>query len=180
MTTYSIDTLASPVGELTMAARDGALCGLWLSGQKYFMAEAAGAAEPSPDLPVFAQTRAWLAEYFAGRNPGPIPPVAPEGTPFRQRVWALLAQIPYGETVTYGQLAQMLAEETGVAKMSSRAVGGAVGHNPISIILPCHRVVGAGGSLTGYAGGIERKLFLLRLEGVDVSRLSVPSKGTAI
>lgn len=113
--------------------------------------------------PVLVQAAHWLRRYFAGENPGPTPPLAPEGTPFRQAVWAALMEIPYGQTRTYGQLAQALAQRTG-GKAAPRAVGGAVGHNPISLMIPCHRVVGAGGALTGYAGGLERKKALLALE----------------
>ncbi len=132
-------------------------------------------------LPVFAQVKEWLDRYFAGEQP-PIfaLPLAPIGTDFRHRVWRKLITIPYGQTRTYGQLAQELADEDGNDKMSAQAVGGAVGHNPISIIIPCHRVVGADGSLTGYAGGVEKKVFLLEHEGVDMSGLTVPKKGTAL
>lgn len=168
----------SPVGALTLASDGEALIGLWLEGQKYFEATL-GSAEERADLPIFAEAKAWLARYFEGADPGPIPLVRPRGSAFRQRVWSLLAEIPYGQLATYGQLAERLAQQEG-GHASARAVGGAVGHNPISIILPCHRVVGAGGSLTGYAGGIAKKVALLKLEGVDVSRLKVPTKGTAL
>lgn len=174
------DIVDSPLGEITLASSGGRLSGLWFSGQKHFMAKLDPAAELQPDLPIFAETKKWLEAYFSGRNPGPIPPVILEGTPFQHRVWNLLGTIPYGETVTYGQMANRLAEESASGKMSCRAVGGAVGHNPISIILPCHRVVGADGSLTGYAGGIKRKLFLLELEGIDTTRFRIPTKGTAL
>lgn len=128
---------------------------------------------------MLAQARAWLDAYFEGRDPGKIPPCAPRGSEFRQLVWAKLAEIPYGELVTYGDIAKAIEADTG-KKRSARAVGGAVGHNPVSIILPCHRVVGASRSLTGYAGGIERKTALLKLEGVDMGTLIVPTKGTAL
>ena len=118
--------------------------------------------------------------YFAGSEPDFLPPLHLAGSPFRQEVWALLRQIPYGETTTYRALAEAVARKRGLRQMSAQAVGGAVGHNPISIIVPCHRVVGSDGSLTGYAGGLERKVQLLRLEGVDMSRLYVPKKGTAL
>ena len=132
-------------------------------------------------LPVFDAARDWLARYFAGEKPMPSElPLCPIGGEFRQRVWSLLCQIPYGETTTYGALARALAAQMGRPSMSSQAVGGAVGHNPISIIIPCHRVVGSGGSLTGYAGGIAAKLRLLEHEGVELSRLSVPKRGTAL
>lgn len=107
-------------------------------------------------------------------------PLAPVGSEFRQNVWTILCEIPYGEVTTYGDIAKKMAAKMGKAAMSSQAVGGAVGHNPISIIIPCHRVVGANGSLTGYAGGIKTKIKLLELEGVDMSRLFVPTRGTAL
>lgn len=152
----------SPVGRLLLAERDGKLIGLWIEGQKYFPSlEEAVTAES----PVLAQAKDWLNRYFAGECPEISQlPLAPEGSPFRQAVWQILTEIPYGETITYGQIAGKMAARMGNATMSAQAVGGAVGHNPISIIIPCHRVVGTGGSLTGYAGGIERKAFLLALE----------------
>ncbi len=149
----------SPVGTLTLAGMDDALCGLWIAGQKYFMASLPETPVRRDDLPVFDAARAWLTRYFAGERPAPGElPLAPFGTPFRQKVWRRLAAIPYGETIAYGQIAAGLHS-------SARAVGGAVGHNPISIIIPCHRVVGADGSLTGYAGGVAVKRALLTLEG---------------
>ena len=173
-----LSTLNSPVGPLTVASDGDALVGLWLDGQKYFEATL-GETEERPDLPVLHEARAWLDRYFEGADPGPIPPVRPRGTAFRQRVWTMLAEIPYGQLTTYGELARRIEEETG-ARNSARAVGGAVGHNPISIILPCHRVVGSTRSLTGYAGGLQKKIALLKLEGVDVDALKVPTKGTAL
>lgn len=124
--------------------------------------------------------RKWLDIYFSGKEPDFMPPVHMIGSPFRLSVWELLRQIPYGETVTYGELAKMVAEKRGLSRMSAQAVGGAVGHNEISIIVPCHRVVGSDGSLTGYAGGVDRKERLLTLEGVDMEKLFVPTKGTAL
>lgn len=171
-------TMDSPVGPVTVASDDEAIIGLWLEGQKYFEATLE-AAEERPDLPVLAEARAWLERYFAGDDPGALPPVSPRGTAFQQRVWAQLAEIPYGQLTTYGQIARRLKEQTG-ARTSARAVGSAVGRNPISIILPCHRVVGSTGSLTGYAGGLQKKIALLGIEGVDVEALSTPKKGTAL
>lgn len=171
-------TMDSPVGPVTVASDDEAIIGLWLEGQKYFEATLE-AAEERPDLPVLAEARAWLERYFAGDDPGALPPVNPRGTAFQQRVWAQLAEIPYGQLTTYGQIARRLEEQTG-ARTSARAVGSAVGRNPISIILPCHRVVGSTGSLTGYAGGLQKKIALLRIEGVDVEALSAPKRGTAL
>lgn len=172
-------TYASPLGDIELASNGEALIGLWFKGQKYDAATLSPTAQEKPDDPVLAQARAWLDAYFEGRDPGKIPPCAPRGSEFRQLVWAKLAEIPYGELVTYGDIAKAIEADTG-KKRSARAVGGAVGHNPVSIILPCHRVVGASRSLTGYAGGIERKTALLKLEGVDMSALSVPTKGTAL
>ena len=172
-------TYASPLGDIELASNGEALIGLWFKGQKYDAATLSPTVQEKPDDPVLAQARAWLDAYFEGRDPGEIPSCAPRGSEFRQLVWAKLAEIPYGELVTYGDIAKAIEADTG-KKCSARAVGGAVGHNPVSIILPCHRVVGASRSLTGYAGGIERKLALLQLEGVDMSSLTVPTKGTAL
>ncbi len=172
-------TYASPLGDIELASNGEALIGLWFKGQKYDAATLSPTVQEKPDDPVLAQARAWLDAYFEGRDPGEIPSCAPRGSEFRQLVWAKLAEIPYGELVTYGDIAKAIEADTG-KKCSARAVGGAVGHNPVSIILPCHRVVGASRSLTGYAGGIERKIALLKLEGVDMSSLTVPTKGTAL
>ena len=148
----------SPLGPLTLASDGCALTGLWLQGQKYF-GGGARQWEEKDDVPVFAEARLWLDDYFAGNEPDPEElPLAPSGTDFRQAVWRELLQIPYGETMTYGDLAARI----GCA--SARAVGGAVSRNPISIIIPCHRVLGADGSLTGYAGGTECKRWLLAHE----------------
>ena len=156
----SLCTCASPLGGITLAEADGALIGLWFDGQKHFLRGV------GPDEGRIRQTTAvleaamrWLDDYFAGRPTGPLPPLAPRGTAFERRVWRRLQDIPRGQTVTYGQLAGELGS-------SARAVGGAVGRNPVSILIPCHRVVGADGRLTGYAGGLERKLALLKLEQV--------------
>ena len=154
--------LPSPVGTLTLAADGQALTGLWLEGQKYFGAGLESDAEDCPDLPVFRRTEEWLTAYFAKALLPPPPPLAPKGSPFRQAVWKLLLEIPYGQTTTYGALADQLRMSGLTA--SPIAVGGAVGHNPISILIPCHRVLGADGSLTGYAGGLDIKRFLLELE----------------
>lgn len=171
-------TLPSPLGPLTLASDGAAITGLWLAGQKYFASTLDIHASPAPDLPVFDQTAAWLDAYFSKAPLPAMPPLAPSGSPFRQAVWALLREIPYGATTTYGALAQALRAR-GIAA-APQAVGGAVGHNPISILIPCHRVVGADGSLTGYAGGVEKKRFLLALEGVDLTGLYIPQTGTAL
>ena len=166
----------SPLGELTLASDGERLVGLWLRGQKYFAATLEGEARVQDDLRVFCRAREWLQSYFAGERPAPDAlPLAPRGSAFRREVWRMLCEIPWGEVTTYGALARRLGPG-----MSAQAVGGAVGHNPISIIIPCHRVVGADGNLTGYAGGVENKLRLLRLEGADLSRLRVPGRGTAL
>jgi len=177
--TRFVQTFDSPLGKVTIGSDGDFLTGLWLAEQKYFMDQVA-TVESKSELPIFLETRSWLDRYFCGEDPGPIPAVRPYGTAFRQRVWELLAEIPYGQLTSYGELARILAAERGIAKMSSRAVGGAVGHNPISIIIPCHRVIGSNGSLTGYGGGIARKIWLLELEGVDVGSLRIPTKGTAL
>ncbi len=170
--------LASPLGSLTLSSDGAAVTGLWLEGQKYYAAGLEAEPEERPDLPVFHQAAAWLDAYFEKRGLPPLPPLAPRGSEFRQRVWKLLLEIPFGETTTYGALTERL-KAAGVPA-SPQAVGGAVGHNPISILIPCHRVVGADGSLTGYAGGVAKKRFLLELEGADLSRLYTPKKGTAL
>ena len=157
-------TLPSPVGLLTLASDGTALTGLWLEGQKYFAATMGSHAEHRHDLAVFSQTAHWLDVYFSGEIPPALPPLAPQGSAFRQAVWKLLLEIPRGETTTYGALTKIMRQQG--LSASAQAVGGAVGHNPISILIPCHRVLGANGSLTGYAGGIEVKRRLLHLEGV--------------
>ena len=162
---------ASPVGTLTLCAREDRLAGLWLEGQKYFGGNISGEMVPDEGALVLRRTGTWLDRYFAGEAPSPTElPLSPMGTPFRQTVWKLLLEIPYGQTMTYGQLARRTATALGRPSMSARAVGSAAGHNPISIIIPCHRLVGTGGSLTGYAGGLERKLWLLRHEGQKPGR----------
>lgn len=148
----------SPLGGITLASDGQALTGLWFNGQKHFGSTLGPLASLPAQLPVFDDTRRWLDIYFSSREPDFIPPLSLRGTPFQQRVWKELLAIPYGQTVTYGELAHRLGCR------SAQAVGGAVGHNPISIIVPCHRVIGADGSLTGYAAGLDRKRALLELE----------------
>lgn len=156
----------SPLGTIALASDGQHLTGLWFEGQKYFASSLSGIENPvEKPLPVFDQTKQWLHRYFNGLQPDFTPPLSLKGTAFRQCVWQLLAEIPYGQTRTYREIAALVAKEKGLPRFSAQAVGQAVGHNPISLIIPCHRVVGANGSLTGYAGGLERKAWLLRLEG---------------
>ena len=154
--------IPSPVGELTVSSDGLNITGLWLLGQKYFAATIDANAKET-DLPVFEVARKWLNCYFSGQEPDFLPPLAPKGSDFRQSVWKILCEIPYGKVITYGDIAKQLESQTN-SKSSARAVGGAVGHNPISIIIPCHRVIGSNGSLTGFAGGIDKKIQLLQLE----------------
>lgn len=165
----------SPLGKMLLAADETALTGLWFDGAKYY-AQTLPLQYEMQETPVLTQTKRWLDVYFSGRNPDFMPPLHPVGSAFRQEVWALLRQIPYGQTTTYGALAALLAAKHGREHMSAQAIGGAVGHNPISILIPCHRVVGADGSLTGYAGGLDKKIELLRREGADRSKLGCAKK----
>lgn len=158
-----VDHYQSPLGGITLAGTESALTGLWFDGQKYFGAALSSDYEER-ETPVLAQTKHWLDCYFQESPPGFTPRLKLIGTPFRLAVWELLQQIPYGEVITYGKIAELIASRQGLKSMSAQAVGGAVGHNPISIIIPCHRVVGSDGSLTGYAGGLDKKLRLLTLE----------------
>lgn len=154
---------ASPLGGMTLVSDGTALVGLYFDGQKY-AAEGLDATRTQKNLPIFEEARRWLDVYFSGRKPDFMPALAPHGTAFQQSVWEILRTIPYGETTTYGAIARRIEQNTG-CRMSAQAVGGAVGRNPISILIPCHRVVGTNGSLTGYAGGIDKKERLLRWEG---------------
>ena len=154
---------------MTMASDGENIIGLWFDGQLRFASTInAGEAEENDILPVFARTRQWLDEYFSGKEPAFTPPIRMQGTDFQQMVWQLLLKIPYGTTSTYRDIARKVAKERGIATMSAQAVGGAVGRNPISIIVPCHRIIGTDGTLTGYAGGIERKEKLLSLERIKI------------
>ena len=172
---------ASPLGTLTVAGTGESITGLWMDGQKYYAATIKGRIEEKHDLPVFAKAREWLDAYFAGEKPAISQlPLTPVGSDFRKAIWDILREIPYGQYTTYGAIAKLAASRMNRKSMSSQAVGGAVGHNPISIIIPCHRVVGSNGSLTGFAGGIDKKIKLLELEGADLSKFFVPKKGTAL
>ena len=164
----------SPLGRITAAGDGIALTGLWFDGQKYF-ADTLSDKYEEKNLPVFEQTDRWLDIYFSGKAPGFTPPILMKTTGFRKAVWEILLTIPFGQTMTYSDIAAKISEQKGIAKMSAQAVGGAVGHNPISLIIPCHRVVGKNGSLTGYAGGTDKKLKLLELENADMSKLFCPN-----
>ncbi|MDR0305234.1 MAG: methylated-DNA--[protein]-cysteine S-methyltransferase [Chitinispirillales bacterium] len=179
---YYLTAVSSPIGEITLGCDDnGNLAGLWIEGQKYHGNTIHKKMTVKNDLPIFNTAKKWLDRYFAGKNPAISDlPLSPDGSKFRQQVWNILCEIPYGEIITYKKIAKKLAVITGKKSMSSQAAGGAVGHNPISIIIPCHRVVGSNGSLTGYAGGINKKIKLLELEGVDMSGLFAPENGTAL
>lgn len=159
----------SPIGKLLLVERGKALTGLWMEGQKYYPVFRPGELQEQACTETLNHTKDWLDRYFAGKRP-PIGELtlAPSGSEFRKEVWKLLCDIPYGEVTTYGEIAKKIALQQRTGKTSPRAIGGAVGHNPISIIIPCHRVVGADGSLTGYAGGVEKKKKLLALEGWEV------------
>lgn len=153
----------SPIGGITLASDGEALIGLWFDEQKYFGSTLESEVQEK-DLPIFEETKQWLDIYFSGEEPDFMPAIKMLCSDFRKSVWEVMLSIPYGETMTYGEIATKLAKERGVSHMSAQAVGGAVGHNAISLIIPCHRVVGANGELTGYAGGIERKIWLLEHE----------------
>lgn len=169
----------SPIGGITMASNGTELMGLWIDGQKYY-ADKLPKNREEKDLPIFRQTTNWLDAYFSGKKPDFTLPVSLNGlSPFRKRVCEIMLEIPFGKTVSYGMIAKRIEKETG-KKVSAQAVGGAVGHNPVSIVIPCHRVVGTNGNLTGYAGGIDKKIALLKIEGTDMTNLFQPKKGTAI
>ena len=169
----------SPLGGILLAADEIGLTGLWFEGQKYF-ALYLDKEHEEKEVPVFQTAKKWLDIYFAGNEPDFQVPLHFTGTDFQNEVWEILYSIPYGKTMTYGEIAKRIAEKRGLKRMSAQAVGGAVSHNEISVIVPCHRVVGTNGSLTGYAGGIEKKVALLKLEKADMEEFFVPKKGTAL
>lgn len=173
---YYVNYYESPIGRLSLYSDGEKLTGLWMDNQKYDRytlkcgqktGEQGPDIEENTELPVFLQTRHWLDLYFQGKDPGFTPALKVESTAFRQQVAEIMLQIPFGKTMTYGEIAQMMAKKRGKKSMSAQAVGGAVGHNPIGIIIPCHRVLGADGSLTGYAGGLWRKEYLLKNEKIS-------------
>ena len=167
-------TYDSIIGSLLLAADDIGLVGLWLNSDRFYANLLANCKPVVKETPVILEAKRWLDVYFSGCKPKIEVPLHLIGTPFRQEVWQLLLQIPYGKVITYGDLAKKMAEKRGAAHMSAQAIGGAVGHNEISIIIPCHRVIGANSNLTGYAGGIEKKIKLLELEGIDTKKLFLP------
>ena len=175
-------TYLSPLGKILLAVDEIGLTGLWFEGQKYF-ANTLPEESVSKETEILTEAKKWLDIYFSGEEPKFIPPLHPAGSAFRQVVWQILLEIPYGQTVTYGEIARKMNKMKNTSNsscMSAQAVGGAVGHNEVSVIIPCHRVVGTNGSLTGYAGGIEKKIALLELEHADMSHLFVPKKATAL
>lgn len=174
--TYHYD---SPLGGITLSSNGTELTGLWFDGQKYF-GDILEENYEEKSLPIFEQTARWLDIYFRGKVPDFTPPLYMKTTPFRKAVWEIMLTIPSGKTMTYGEIADRIAKQKGLSKMSAQAVGGAVGHNSISLIIPCHRVVGTSGSLTGYSGGIAKKVQLLTLEKADMSSFFVPKNGTAL
>lgn len=174
--TYHYD---SPLGGITLSGKEAELTGLWFDGQKY-SADTLPKKYEKQSLPIFEQTVRWLDIYFSGQAPDFTPPLCMETTPFRKAVWKIMLTIPFGKTMTYGKIAEKIAQQKGLSQMSAQAVGGAVGHNAISLIIPCHRVVGTNGNLTGYASGIDKKIQLLTLEKVDMASFFVPKKGTAL
>ena len=157
----------SPIGNMLLAADEMGLTGLWFEGQKYFALDLHKEHEEK-EIPLFEKVKQWLDIYFSGKEPDFTIPLHFTGTEFQKEVWEILCTIPYGQTMTYGEIAKRIAARKGLPHMSAQAIGGAVGHNRISIIVPCHRVVGADGSLTGYACGIEKKAKLLKLEKANM------------
>lgn len=167
----------SPIGKLTIVSDEKSLVGLWMEGQKYYLGTLDQELMINDESEIIKKTKNWLERYFRLEKPCICElPLAPIGGEFRQKVWKILCNIPYGEVTTYGNIAKQMAQDMGKESMSAQAVGNAIGHNPISIIIPCHRVVGSNGSLTGYAGGIDKKIKLLKLEGVNLEHFYIPAK----
>ena len=171
----------SPIGKILLASKDNKLIGLWIEGQKYYLGKLDCKNQEKQNEEILLKTKKWLDRYFNREKPEISElELAPIGTEFSRMVWKLLCEIPYGEITTYGKIANQIAKIMNKKTMSAQAIGGAVGHNPISIIIPCHRVVGTDGNLTGYAGGIDKKIKLLELEQVNMKSLYMPKKGTAL
>lgn len=169
----------SPLGKITLASDGKNLVGLWFDDGRFFAEGLSDEIEENANLHIFDETSLWLDIYFSGKVPDFTPPLLVRGFDFRKRVCKILLEIPYGKTLSYGEIARRIASERG-RKMSAQAVGGAVGHNPISILIPCHRVVGTNGNLTGYGGGMWWKIKLLELEGVDMSEFFVTNKSRSL
>lgn len=166
----------SPLGGITISSNGNEIAGLWFDGQKYFGSTLPKDYEEKA-LPVFEEIRRWLTVYFSGKVPDFTPPLKMQTTPFRRAVWEILLTIPFGQTMTYGEIANRIAKQKGLESMSAQAVGNAIAHNAISLIIPCHRVVGTNGNLTGYAGGMEKKIWLLTMEKAEMSTFFIPEKG---
>lgn len=178
---YFYEFYDSPVGRLVVASDENSIIGLWLAHQRFYMDILQGQECEEKETDVIRLAKIWLDKYFAGEKPEISElPIKFIGSDFRVLVWQMLTEIPYGKVITYGELAKKIAEKRGIKAMSAQAVGGAVGRNPISIIVPCHRVIGSNGNLTGYSGGVSTKIKLLEFEGVDCSNLYTPQKGTAL
>lgn len=166
-------TYSSPIGNLLLAADENHLIGLWIENQKYYLAGLNQYKKIQCESVILTKTKKWLDKYFKSEKPDINElEFKPIGSEFQVSVWNILKQIPYGQVLTYKEIALKIAEKKGIEKMSAQAVGNAVGHNPISIIIPCHRVIGTNGSLTGYAGGIEKKAWLLKHEKAQINFLS--------
>ncbi|BAC43976.1 methylated-DNA--[protein]-cysteine S-methyltransferase [Malacoplasma penetrans] len=165
----------SPLGEISIACSDNKLIGLWIEGQKHFFSKYKNDIVVNNDIEILIKTKKWLDKYFKGLNPNPKDlEINPQGSAFQIEVWNILSKIPYGKTITYNDIAKEIANSKGIKKMSAQAVGGAVGHNPLTIIIPCHRVVGCKGNLTGYAGGLDKKIYLLELEKCNMDDFFLP------
>lgn len=171
----------SPIGRILLVSDKTNLIGAWIEGQKYFLHTLPEEPILDDKIEILIKVKKWLDRYFNDERPNVHElPLAPIGSEFRQNVWKLLCQIPYGEVCTYGDIAKKIAKDMGKKSMAAQAIGNAVGHNPISIIIPCHRVVGTNGNLTGYAGGIDKKIQLLKLENINVDSFFKPTKGSAL
>lgn len=174
-----INHYLSPIGKILLSADEEGLTGLWFE-EKNLKKDIDPSKVIEKNLPVFEETKRWLDLYFSGKEPDFTPPLHLIGTPFRLSIWDILLKIPYGHTTSYGEIAKIIAKKRNIQRMSAQAVGGAVGHNNISIIVPCHRVVGSDGNLIGYAGGIDRKIQLLNVEQANTEKLFLPKKGAKI
>ncbi len=171
----------APIGKIILLSNGKELTGLYFDTSRFIGKLNDIELRVNNELEIFTITRKWLDRYFNGDNPNPKEiQIKLKGTEFSKKVWSILKQIPYGKTVTYGEIANIIAKENGIKKMSAQAVGNAVGHNPVSIIIPCHRVIGANGNLTGYGGGIDKKIELLKIEKTNMDKFYVPKKGTAL